>query len=186
VSRNDCAQNCSSENLQPASRAEVAYGSISPIIEINQVRHDALQAHLAGLPEHRRAVVVCMIVEHDPRLHAPQQPGEASLALVERRRTVQRSPARLEAQAADRSSESVRGLYQGLHSFRNMRRMEASLRKARALSANAQAITAAVESALAHTFGHGTVEYRRYSDAALFGAYYDNQIPLSLIVDALS
>jgi len=27
VSRNDCAQNCSSENLQPASRAEVAYGS---------------------------------------------------------------------------------------------------------------------------------------------------------------
>src|ERR1700692_2678774 len=31
------------------------------------------------------------------------------------------------------SLESVRGLYQGLHSFRNMRRMEASLRKARAL-----------------------------------------------------
>jgi hypothetical protein len=29
--------------------------------------------------------------------------------------------------------ESVRGLHQGLHSFRNMRRMEASLRKARAL-----------------------------------------------------
>src|SRR5271154_4362584 len=29
--------------------------------------------------------------------------------------------------------ESVRRLYQGLHSFRNMRRMEASLRKARAL-----------------------------------------------------
>jgi len=29
--------------------------------------------------------------------------------------------------------ESVRGLYQGLHSFRNMRRMEASLRNARAL-----------------------------------------------------
>src|SRR5208282_3017180 len=29
--------------------------------------------------------------------------------------------------------ESVRGLYQGLHSFRNMRRMEASLRKASAL-----------------------------------------------------
>src|SRR5271156_4007722 len=29
--------------------------------------------------------------------------------------------------------ESVRGLYQGLHSFRSMRRMEASLRKARAL-----------------------------------------------------
>jgi hypothetical protein len=31
------------------------------------------------------------------------------------------------------ASESVRGLYQGLHSFRNMRRLEASLRKARAL-----------------------------------------------------
>src|SRR5271170_335803 len=30
-------------------------------------------------------------------------------------------------------SESVRELYQGLHSFRNMTRMEASLRKARAL-----------------------------------------------------
>src|SRR5215475_6401671 len=29
--------------------------------------------------------------------------------------------------------ESVRGLHQGLHSFRNMRRMEASLMKARAL-----------------------------------------------------
>src|SRR5271156_2200699 len=29
--------------------------------------------------------------------------------------------------------ESVRGLYQGLHSFRTRRRMEASLRKARAL-----------------------------------------------------
>src|SRR4051812_7607774 len=29
--------------------------------------------------------------------------------------------------------ESVRSLYQGLHSFRNMRRMEASLRKARVL-----------------------------------------------------
>src|SRR5215471_11622673 len=29
--------------------------------------------------------------------------------------------------------ESVRRLHQGLHSFRNMRRMEASLRKARAL-----------------------------------------------------
>jgi hypothetical protein len=30
-------------------------------------------------------------------------------------------------------SESVRGLYQGLHNLRDMRRMEASLRKARAL-----------------------------------------------------
>jgi hypothetical protein len=32
-----------------------------------------------------------------------------------------------------RASESVRRLYQGLHSFRNLRRMEASFRKARAL-----------------------------------------------------
>src|SRR5271156_4723831 len=35
--------------------------------------------------------------------------------------------------SADNSLESVRGLYQGLQSFRNMRRMEASLRKASAL-----------------------------------------------------
>src|SRR6266851_8344932 len=42
-------------------------------------------------------------------------------------------PARVSRKDWPSPLESVRGLYQGLHSFRNMRRMEASFRKARAL-----------------------------------------------------
>ena len=52
-----------------------------------------------------------------------------AIPLTVRHRTMFLDPAKGPVQA----SESVRGLRQGLHSFRNMRRMEASLRKARAL-----------------------------------------------------
>src|SRR3954447_2813922 len=61
-------------------------------------------------------------------------------------------------------SESVRSLYQGLHSFRNMRRMEASLRKARALrlrfsqslASRRQRINQAMVRSTIQRFGNGT------------------------------
>jgi hypothetical protein len=60
--------------------------------------------------------------------------------------------------------ESVRSLYQGLHSFRNMRRMEASLRKARALrlrfsqslASRRQRINQAMVRSTIQRFGNGT------------------------------
>ena len=61
-------------------------------------------------------------------------------------------------------SESVRSLYQGLHSFRNMRRMEASLRKARALrlrfsqslASRRQRFNQAMVRSTIQRFGNGT------------------------------
>src|SRR5450432_1817248 len=63
-----------------------------------------------------------------------------------------------------RGLESVRGHYQGLHSFRNMRRMEASLRKARALrlrfsqslASRRQRFNQAMVRSTIQRFGNGT------------------------------
>jgi hypothetical protein len=52
------------------------------------LRHDAFEAHLAGMQEHHGAVLVGVLVDGDPNLHAGQQPRQAILALAERQRTV--------------------------------------------------------------------------------------------------
>lgn len=51
----------------------------------------------------------------------------------------------------------------------------------------AERLSAAVEAALTQSFGHGTVEYQRYSDAALFSwpLNYAYQVPLHEIQESL-
>jgi hypothetical protein len=46
-------------NLDPVSRCS------GPVVRRQPFRHDPLQAHLAGMPEHRGAVLIGVFVEDD-------------------------------------------------------------------------------------------------------------------------
>ena len=57
-----------------------------PVGRRQPLRHYAFEPELAGVPEHRGAVLVGMLVEHDTRRLPRQQPCQLRLAVTERQR----------------------------------------------------------------------------------------------------